>query len=116
KDAGFGTSSDPVATPPLVYVPFIYGEVSSPAVGARATQAPAGFASVPSAAAPAKSATSAAKPEPVSAAPHQPKADTGKKPVPQEASQKTDDISVTLAGPESGLQIALRGPAEPSTE
>jgi hypothetical protein len=115
KNAAGTASSKQAAAQPLVYVPFIYGEVAATAAPADATPTPAGFASV-SAAMPAKPAVSSSKSVTSVATPQQPKADTAQKPMAQAAEHKPDDVSVTVAGPEEGLKIALRGPAGPATE
>lgn len=115
KEKKNASSSTSASATPLVYVPFIYGEVTSVAAQADAVQAPSGFASV-SAAMPAKTAAAtSAKPEPSRAAPQQPKT-PGRASQPVPAEQKADDVSVTVSGPEQGLQIALRGPVEPQAE
>lgn len=115
KNAAGTTSSKSATAQPLVYVPYIYGEVAATAAPVDTTPAPAGFASV-SAAMPAKPAASSSKSVTSNAAPQQPKADSNQKLMEQAAQQKTDDVSVTVAGPDEGLKIAARGPSGPATE
>ncbi|HWA90272.1 MAG TPA: hypothetical protein VG889_09575 [Rhizomicrobium sp.] len=101
------------AAQPLVYVPYIYGEIASVPVQSVTPTAAASAAAPVSAAmpAPAKSATTGIKPGAPRTAPQLPKDPAEKVPVARPAA---DRVSVAIAGPDDALKIAVR--AEPSSE